>query len=70
MRPKFDYVRSAKLMALYRTLPCQHCGAEPLCVMTGGAGWKMAPHMSVPFELVDNLIFDGLLQLAAVRFPI
>ena len=47
----------------------QHCGAEPMCVMTGGAGWKMAPHMSVPFELVDNLIFDGLLQLAAVRFP-
>ncbi|MBI2749952.1 MAG: type III pantothenate kinase [Burkholderiales bacterium] len=46
-----------------------HCGAEPLCIMTGGAGWKMAPSMSVPFELVDNLIFDGLLQLAAVRFP-
>ena len=46
-----------------------HCGAEPQCVMTGGAGWKMAPSMSVPFELVDNLIFDGLLQLAAVRFP-
>ena len=46
-----------------------HCVAEPLCVMTGGAGWKMAPSMSVPFELVDNLIFDGLLQLAAVRFP-
>ena len=46
-----------------------HCGAEPKCVMTGGAGWKMAPSMSVPFELVDNLIFDGLLQLAAVRFP-
>ena len=46
-----------------------HCGAEPLGVMTGGAGWKMAPSMSVPFELVDNLIFDGLLQLAAVRFP-
>lgn len=46
----------------------QHCGAEPKCVMTGGAGWKMAPSMSLPFELVDNLIFDGLLQLAMVRF--
>lgn len=46
----------------------RHCGAEPLCFMTGGAGWKMAPSMSVPFELVDNLIFDGLLELAAVRF--
>ena len=44
------------------------CGAEPRCFMTGGAGWKMAPSMSVPFELVDNLIFDGLLAVAAQRF--
>ena len=45
-----------------------HCSSEPLCIMTGGAGWKMAPSMSVPFELVDNLIFDGLLQMARHRF--
>jgi type III pantothenate kinase len=45
-----------------------HCGAEPKCIMTGGAGWKMAPSMSVQFELVDNLIFDGLLEMAAHRF--
>jgi type III pantothenate kinase len=45
------------------------CAAEPLCIMTGGAGWKMAPSMSHPFELVDNLIFDGLLQMARQRFP-
>nr|WP_315208906.1 type III pantothenate kinase [uncultured Albidiferax sp.] len=48
----------------------QHCKAEPACYMTGGAGWKMAPSMSVPFELVDNLIFDGLLAMAAGRFVI
>jgi type III pantothenate kinase len=46
----------------------RHCGAEPACLMTGGAGWKMAPSMSVPFELVDNLIFDGLLVIAQSRF--
>ncbi|NMM81619.1 type III pantothenate kinase [Acidovorax sp. SRB_14] len=45
-----------------------HCGAEPVCMMTGGAGWKMAPSMTRPFELVDNLIFDGLLEIAARRF--
>lgn len=45
-----------------------HCGAEPACIMTGGAGWKMAPSMTRPFELVDNLIFDGLLRMAQVRF--
>ena len=44
-----------------------HCGAEPACYMSGGAGWKMAPHMAVPFELVDTLIFDGLLVIARER---
>ena len=44
-----------------------HCGTEPACIMAGGAGWKMAPSMSVAFDLVDNLIFDGLLEIAAAR---
>ena len=35
--------------------------------MTGGAGWKMAPHMGHPFELVESLIFDGLLVIAQLR---
>ena len=47
----------------------QRCGVEPVCYMTGGAGWKMAPSMSVQFELVDSLIFDGLLEMAARRWP-
>lgn len=46
----------------------RRCGAEPICYMTGGAGWKMAPAIALPFELVDNLIFDGLLEIAARRF--
>jgi type III pantothenate kinase len=46
-----------------------HCGEEPACIMTGGAGWKMAPHMATQFELVDSLIFDGLLQIAWLRYP-
>jgi len=45
-----------------------HCGLEPMCVMTGGAGWKMAPSMAVQFELVDSLIFEGLLTIAQQRF--
>jgi type III pantothenate kinase len=45
----------------------RHCGAEPASYMTGGAGWKMAPHMSVRFELVESLIFDGLLEIAQQR---
>ena len=45
-----------------------HTGQEPQCVMTGGAGWKMAPSMAIQFELVDSLIFDGLLKVAQTRF--
>jgi type III pantothenate kinase len=36
--------------------------------MTGGAGWKMAPSMSMDVELVESLIFDGLLEIASRRF--
>ena len=45
----------------------EHCGQAPACIMTGGAGWKMVPSMQRPFELVDNLIFDGLLEIARRR---
>ena len=38
--------------------------------MTGGAGWKVAPSMSVKFELVEGLIFDGLLEIALRRFAV
>ena len=43
------------------------CGEAPECIMTGGAGWKMAPSMTIEFELVENLIFDGLLEIASRR---
>ncbi|MBC7648835.1 MAG: type III pantothenate kinase [Vitreoscilla sp.] len=45
-----------------------HCGQVPECIMTGGAGWKMAPSMSVSIDLVESLIFDGLLEIAQRRF--
>ena len=48
----------------------RHCGEKPECIMTGGAGWKVAPSMSVKFELVEGLIFDGLLEIASRRFAV
>lgn len=45
----------------------RQCGQAPHCIVTGGAGWKMAPYLSVPFELVESLIFDGLLAIAHGR---
>ena len=47
-----------------------HCGETPECIMTGGAGWKMAPSMPLKVELVEGLIFDGLLEIAARRFAV
>ena len=38
-------------------------GREPLLLMTGGAGWKVAPALDSPHELVEGLIFDGLLAI-------
>jgi type III pantothenate kinase len=45
----------------------KHCGAEPVRYMAGGAGWKMAPSMVSPFELVESLVMDGLLVIAQER---
>lgn len=44
-----------------------HSDIPPRVLMTGGAGWKMLPHMSMPCELVENVIFDGLLHIAHQR---
>ena len=46
----------------------QRCGQAPICIMTGGAGWKMAPSMSIEVELVESQIFDGLLEIAQQRW--
>jgi type III pantothenate kinase len=45
----------------------QRSGATPHCMVTGGAGWKVVPALSIAYELVDTLLFDGLLTLAAER---
>ena len=45
----------------------RHCGQAPECIMTGGAGWKVVPSLSVHVELVESLIFDGLLEIASQR---
>ncbi len=45
----------------------QRTGELPLVVMTGGAGWKMQPSMGMEVELLESLIFDGLLEIASRR---
>ncbi len=45
----------------------QRTGQLPWVVMTGGAGWKMRPSMGMEVELLESLIFDGLLEVALRR---
>ncbi len=39
----------------------------PLLLMSGGAAVKLAPITDVPFETVDTLIFEGLLEIHCRR---
>ena len=41
----------------------ERTGAEPLLLMTGGAAQKLSGITDLHFEVVDSLIFDGLLML-------
>ena len=38
--------------------------SEPgaMCLLTGGAAKCILPHLSIPFQLMDNLILDGLVR--------
>ncbi len=54
---------------IHRRLVQRSAGVEPLRLMTGGAAVKMGPLTELSFEMVDSLIFDGLLVLQAERTP-
>ena len=45
-------------------------GAEPLLLMAGGAAPKLAPTIEAPFEVVDTLLFEGLLALQLRRLAL
>ena len=60
------YAITGAIERLHRELAAR-CGCAPRCIVTGGAGWKVAPVLDIPYELIDTLIFDGLLTVAAQR---
>ena len=45
-------------------------GREPALIMSGGAAVKLASISDLPFETVETLIFDGLLQLQSKRIAL
>ncbi len=54
---------------LHRRLT-MHTGMEPVSLMSGGAAVKLAPITDLHFEMVDMLIFEGLLALQAHRLAL
>jgi type III pantothenate kinase len=42
-------------------------GTQPMLLMTGGAAVKLAPTLDLPFEMIDSLIFEGLLRIEQNR---
>ena len=44
-----------------------HAGVDPLVLITGGAAPKLAPTLDLPFEVIDNLLFEGLLGIEKAR---
>lgn len=60
------YAITGAIERMHRHL-LQRGGIAPQVIVTGGAGWKVAPYLGVPYELVDSLLFDGLLRIAQER---
>lgn len=60
------YAITGAIERMHRHL-LRRCASAPVTLMTGGAAWKVSPHVEVVHELVDSLIFDGLLVLQGAR---
>lgn len=63
------YAITGAIERMHRHL-AEHCAEEPVVLVTGGAGWKVAPYIDHPHELIDSLIFDGLLQIQSHRLAL
>ena len=48
----------------------KRCGQEPALLMSGGAAVKLQSISDLPFETVETLIFDGLLQLQSKKLAL
>ena len=59
-----NYAITGAIERMHRHL-ARRCGQPPVTLMTGGAAWKVAPSLDIAHELVDALIFDGILALQA-----
>lgn len=63
------YAITGAIERMHRHLATR-CGTRPATLITGGAGWKVAPFLEIEHELVESLIFDGLLALQSHRLAL
>lgn len=64
------YAITGAIERMHRHL-AQHSGETPVTLIGGGAGWKVSPDLDgLDHELVDTLIFDGLLALQSHRMAL
>lgn len=64
------YAITGAIERMRRHLAERSGGQQPLVLITGGAGWKVAPYLDMEHELVETLIFDGLLQIQSHRLAL
>jgi len=63
------YAITGAIERMHRHL-AQRAGHEPLMFMSGGAGWKVSPTLDIPHELIESLLFDGILALQSHRLAL
>ena len=61
-----DSIESGCLLAQTGAIEAVFATMEPgaVCVLAGGAAPRIAPHLSIPVRLVDNLVLEGLVRIA------
>ena len=68
-----DALMSGGVFAIAGAVERQHkrlaarTGAMPRVLIAGGAAVKLAPALDVEFEIVDTLLFEGLVGMEAAR---
>ena len=44
-------------------------GEDALCLLSGGAGPELEPHLTAPHRLIDNLVLEGLARIDRAGYP-
>ena len=65
-RSTADAIETGCLLAQAGAVERAFAATDPgaVCLLAGGAAERIAPHLSIPVRLVDNLVLEGLVQIA------